>query len=116
MDFALIATPEDTVTETASVMDHPPRQLGSSGYWAARSGGVGRVPSLLRHPGHVQTSEISALEHGADFRCAEIFGGRQMSDARITTIGGEPAGFGEFRGGAFGLAFESIGGRQVSAI
>ena len=40
------------------------------------------------------------------------FRGPQAGDARITTVGAQPAGFGEFGGGEFGLAFEGIGGGE----
>jgi feruloyl esterase len=70
--------------------------------------------SLLRHPGLAQTGEISGLEEGADLRHPEIPNGPQTGEARITTIAVQPAGFGEFRGGALGLLFEGIGGGEVS--
>jgi len=38
--------------------------------------------------------------------------GRQAGGARITIVAGQPAGFGEFGGGAFGFAFERIGGGE----
>ncbi len=50
---------------------------------------------------------------------ARIFGtpqypdGLQAGDARITIVAAQPAGFGEFGGGAFGLAFEGIGGGEL---
>ena len=66
---------------------------------------------FFRHPGLALAGEKGGLDQGADFRHPVRYGGLQVGDARITTIGGEPPRFGEFRSGAFGLAFESIGGR-----
>src|ERR1700758_78264 len=64
VDFALIATPEDTVTATGSVMDHPPLQLGSSGYRATRSDDVGRAPHSSGIPALRRPSSRSAWSSG----------------------------------------------------
>ena len=40
-------------------------------------------------------------------------GGSQASDARIRTLATQPTSFGEFRGGAFGLASERVGSGEV---
>jgi adenylate cyclase len=72
-------------------------------------------PSFLRHPGLAQTDEIRGFEEGADLRHHGSFahpenaGGLQAGDARITAVA-SPPGFGECGGGAFGVAFECIGG------
>jgi hypothetical protein len=56
VDFALIATPKDTVTETGSVMDHPPVQLGVPAMgWAFRR----------CRPGAPHSSGIPALRRPA---------------------------------------------------
>jgi hypothetical protein len=40
--------------------------------------------------------------------------GLKASNAGKTTVAAQPAGFGEFCGGAFSLAFEGIGGREAA--
>ena len=40
--------------------------------------------------------------------------GHKAGDARITIVAAQPPGFGKFSGGASNLAFESIGGGEVS--
>ena len=41
--------------------------------------------------------------------------GSKPRDARITVVSGQPAGFREFDGGAFGLAVEGVGSGEVTA-
>jgi hypothetical protein len=38
--------------------------------------------------------------------------GLQAGEARKAIVGAQPAGFGEFRGGLFGLALKGIGGAR----
>src|SRR5207245_3187118 len=75
--------------------------------------------SFLGHPGLAQAGEIGCFEQGPDLRHAPISGsadgsgGLEACDARVTTVGGQPAGFRKLRGCALGLAFESIGGGEI---
>src|SRR6266446_1996676 len=69
--------------------------------WSA----IGRVASLLRHPGLAQTGEISGFEQGVDLRHPPISESPQAGGARIAIVVALPPGFGKFSSGAFGLAF-----------
>ena len=73
---------------------------------------MGAGASLLRHPGLAKAGEIGGFVQGADLRHPELSDGLQTGDARITIVAAQPAGFGEFGGGAFGVAFEGIGGGE----
>jgi len=74
--------------------------------WSMR-GNTGRR-SMLRHSGLAQTGKISALGQSAKL-WSEICGGFQSGDVPITIVGAQPAGFGEFGGGALGLAVKAEG-------
>jgi hypothetical protein len=69
--------------------------------------------SFFRHPGQPKAGEIRGLEQGSDFRHPPAFrpNGLQADDARKTIVHGQPAGFGELGGAAFGFASEGIGRR-----
>src|SRR4051794_10143100 len=66
--------------------------------------------SFLRHSGLAQPGEIRGFEQGAGLRYPPVSAGLHVCDARKATVDAQPPGFGEFGGGAFGLAFEGIGG------
>src|SRR6266446_7938607 len=70
---------------------------------------------FLRHSSLAQADEVSGFEQGADPRHPEISDGLQAGEARKTIVAAQPAGFGEFGGGARGLAFEGIGGGEAGA-
>jgi len=70
--------------------------------------------SFLRHPGLAQAGEIGGFMQGTDVRHAEILDGPQPGDTRKTIVADQPSGFGEFGGGAFGLACEGVGGGEIS--
>jgi hypothetical protein len=75
---------------------------------------TGKESLLFRHPCFAQALEISGLVQRADLRHSEISDGLQAGDARPTIVADhQPAGFGEFGGGAGGLAFEGIGGGEL---
>ena len=65
-------------------------------------------PICLRNSGLAQSGEISGFVQGADLRHPPRFDGPQARDAGITIVADQPTGLGEFDGGAFGVAFESI--------
>src|ERR1700759_128151 len=92
----------------ATTTPRPPTRTAS----ASRDGW-----SFLRHAGLAQPGEVSGLDQGADLRHAPISGngsiGLHTRDARIAAVAAQPAGFGEFGRGPFGLAFESIGGGEI---
>ena len=77
--------------------------------------------SFFRHAGLAQAGEIGGFEQGADLRHppiprpADCSSGLHTRDAQKTIVGDQPASFGEFSGGAFGLAFEAIGCGELSA-
>ena len=71
-----------------------------------------RCASLLRHSRLAKADEISGFVQGTDGRHPEILGSLQADDAGKATVAAQPPGFGEFRGGAFGLAFEAIRQRR----
>ena len=56
------------------------------------------------------------LRKGADLRQPEKSRGLQAGDARISIVAAQPAGFGEFGGGAFGVAFKGIGGGEPGMV
>ena len=68
----------------------------------------GRCRSFLRYSGLAQPGEISGFAQGADLRtvCNQIRGPWRCSKKNFPL---QPPGFGEFGGGAFGLASEGIG-------
>src|SRR5580700_7107261 len=65
--------------------------------------------SLLRHSGLAQAGEISGFDQSADLLYPPIFRAPEASDARKAIVAEQLSGFGEFRGGAVGLAFEAVG-------
>src|SRR5215469_18271656 len=78
---------------------------------------VNRRCSFLRHPGLAQAADVGGFEQSADLRYEypEIFNGPQAGEARIAVVGAQPAGLGNFGGGAFGVAGKGIGRSEVSA-
>src|ERR1700730_6029460 len=76
------------------------------------------IRSLLRQTGLAQTGEICGFEQGADpdpriLGRPEKTDGLQAGDARKAIVAAPPACFGEFLGGAFGVAFEGEGGGYI---
>ena len=81
----------------------PPDRERSEGKLHSR-----RRRSLFRHAGLAQAGEIRGFEDGLGLRLS-CNHGPQSADARIAIVAAQSAGFGEFCGGAFALAFESVG-------
>jgi VanZ family protein len=72
---------------------------------------------LLRHAGLAEAGDIGGFEQGVDLRHQSlvIFDGPQASEARKAVVTAQPAGLGEFGGGAFGLAGKRISGSELGA-
>src|SRR5204863_6009418 len=68
-------------------------------------------PSFLRHSGLTQAGEVSGFEQSLDLGNI-ISAGPHASDAWIRALTREAASLGEFSGGTFGLALESISGSK----
>src|SRR6516165_11335513 len=111
------------VGESGSYTDPPaakrtPDETSSRCLGTRRGGEDGRR-SFLGHPGLAQAGEKSCFEQGPDLRHAPISrsangsAGFEPRNARVTTVDGQPPGFRELRGGALGLAFESICGGEI---
>src|SRR5215469_1479861 len=76
---------------------------------AGKGPGSGR--SLLRHAGLAQAGKVSGVQQGLDVGRHGAISARKglnLGDAGIPTAT-QSAGFGEFGGGALGVAFEAIG-------
>jgi hypothetical protein len=70
--------------------------------------------SLLRHPGVAQASEEGGFEQRADLRRSQVGSGSHTGEARIGAVAAQLLGFREFGRCALALAFEAIGGGEVS--
>jgi len=63
----------------------------------------------------VQPGKVSGVEQGADLWCRAFSGsGLPSGDARKPTVAAQLAGFGEFGGSAFGVAFEGSRRRRAT--
>src|ERR1700745_1239017 len=64
-----------------------------------------------------EAGDIGGFEQDVDLRHQSlvIFGGPQASEARKAVVAAQPAGLGEFGGGAFGLAGKRVSGSELGA-
>ena len=82
-----------------------------------RSPQVPGCQSFLRHAGLAQTRRNKWLRtRRGPSAPPNISAALKSGDARITIVAAQPSGFGEFGGGAFGLAFEGIGGGEAGVM
>src|SRR5262249_48553376 len=77
-----------------------------------KAGFVAERSSFLRHPGLAQAGEESRFRQGPDLGQPHRSLLRPSNARRCAA---KPTGFGEFRGGTFGLAFEAIGRSEEDA-